>query len=109
MVPSGSETLRRKEWQVGQMLLCGEVGGATMEAGFGHCYRRGSREMGRRCGIIVNWPLNPTVDVEQSGQDTVEHPSSQLHQRQQGKEDCLSSPARVQPLQHGVDYFPGGK
>lgn len=83
------------------------MGGTTKEAGLGHCYRRGSGELGR-CGIIVNWPVNPTVDVEQSGQDSVERPSSQLHQRQQGK-DCLSSPARDQPLQHGVDYFPGGK
>lgn len=33
MVPSCSETLRRKEWQVGQMLLGGEMGGATKEAG----------------------------------------------------------------------------
>lgn len=84
------------------------MGGTTKEAGFGHCYRRGSRELGRRCGIIVNWPVNPTMDVEQSGQDSIEHPSSQLHQRQQGK-DCLSSPARDQPLQHEVDYFLGGK
>lgn len=56
-----------------------EEGGAAKEAGFGHCYRRASRagskgKSGRRCGGIADWPVNPTVDVEQSGQDMVEHP-----------------------------------